>query len=140
MAEDFDEFVVEAEEGDENEHDGHVNEEGEEAAGDEFEEFAGGVVVFDLEDVAAVGEVGEEDGDDPGDDVGELELKGVGGVEDGEDKAVVGDKADDGSEDADDEVADDFAVFRVERAKSREEAGRGGCHGVGGRFRGGFWG
>lgn len=82
-------------------------------------------MIFDLEDVAAVGEVGEENGDDPGDDVGELELKRILGVEDGEDEAVVGDEADDGGEDTDNEVANDFAILGVDFADGCRDVGHG---------------
>ena len=113
MGDEFDDFVIEVEEGDEDEHNRHVDEEGEDAAGNELEEFGEDMGVFDFEDEAAVREVGEENGDDPRDDVGELELENVFGVEDGEGEGVIDAEADKCSEDADDEVADDFRVFGV---------------------------
>ena len=113
MGDEFDDFVVEVEEGNEDEHDSHVDEEGEDAAHDEFEEFREDATVFDFEDEAAVCEVGEEDRDDPRNDIGDLELEGVVGVEDGEDEGVIGAETDEGGEDTDDEVADDFRVFGV---------------------------
>lgn len=125
MGDEFDDFVVEVEEGDEDKHDCHVNEEGEDAAQDEFEELGEDVGVFDFEDEAAVGEVGEEDGDDPRNDVGDLEFEGVFGVEEGEDEGVISAEADEGGEDADDEVADDFGVFGVFCAEELAEFSEG---------------
>lgn len=113
MSDEFDDFVVEVEEGNEDKHNCHVDEESENAASDELEEFGEDVSVFDFENEAAVGEVGEEDGDDPRNDVGDLELENIVGVEDGVREGVVGTKTDEGGEDADDEVADDFRVFGV---------------------------
>lgn len=113
MGDEFDDFVVEAEEGNENEHNRHVDEESENAASDKFEEFGEEVGVFNFENEAAVSEVGKEDGDDPGNDVGDLELINIFGVEDGIGKGVIGAEADEGGEDANDEVADDFGVFGV---------------------------
>lgn len=101
------------EEGNENEHNCHVDEEGEDAASDEFEEFGEDMGVFNFEDEATIGEVGEEDGDNPGDDVGDLELEDVFGVKDGKSEGVVGAETDKGGEDANDEVADDLCVFGV---------------------------
>lgn len=124
MVDEFDDFVVEMEKGNEDEHDCHVDEKGEDAAQDEFEEFGEDVGVFDLEDETAVGKVGEEDGNDPGDDVGDLELEDVFGVENREGEGVISAEADESGEDADDEIADDFGVFRVfgfeEMAEFRE--------------------
>lgn len=113
LGDEFDNFVVEVEECHKDEHDGHIDEEREEAAHDEFDKFGEDVVVFDFEDEAAVGEIGEEYGDDPGDDVGGLELDGVLGVEDGEREGVVSAEADEGGEDADDEIANNLGIFGV---------------------------
>ena len=113
MGDEFDDLVVEVEEGNEDEHDSHVDEKSEDAAHDEFEEFIEDATVFNFEDEAAVCEVGEEDRDDPRNDIGDLELEGVVGVEDGENKGVIGAEADEGGEDTDDEVANDFCVFGV---------------------------
>lgn len=124
MVDEFDGFVVEVEKGNEDKHDRHVDEKGEDAAQDEFEEFREDVSVFDFEDEVAVGKIGEEDGDDPGDDVGDLELEDVFGVEDREGESIISTEADEGGEDADDEIADDFGVFGVfgfdEAAEFRE--------------------
>lgn len=80
--------------------------------------------VFDLEDEAAVGKIGEEDGDDPRDNVGDLELKDIFGVEDREGESIISAEADEGGEDADDEVANNLGVFGVfgleETAEFRE--------------------
>lgn len=43
------------------------------------------MVVFDLKNITTVSKVGEKDGNDPGDDVGNLELDRVLGVKDSED-------------------------------------------------------
>ena len=70
--------------------------------------------VFDAKDEAAVSEIGEGDGDNPGNDVGGLEFKGVFWVEDGENEGIISDKTDKCSHNADDKVADEFAVFGEE--------------------------
>jgi len=111
LGDEFDDLVVEVEKGNEDEHDSHVDEEGEDAAHDEFEKFREDAIVFDFEDEATVCEVGEEDGDDPRNNIGDLELEGIVGVEDGDDEGVI--TADEGGEDTDDEVADNFRVFGV---------------------------
>ncbi len=113
MSDELDDFVVEMEERNEDEHDSHVDEESEDAACNEFKEFGEDVGVFDFEDEAAVGEVGEEDGDNPGNDVGDLELDGVVRVENREDKGVISAEADEGGEDTNNEVADDFGILGV---------------------------
>ncbi len=96
MSDELDDFVVEMEERNEDEHDSHVDEESEDVACNEFKEFGEDVGVFDFEDEAAVGEVGEEDGDNPGNDVGDLELDGVVRAENREDKGVISAEADEG--------------------------------------------
>lgn len=111
MGDDFDDFVVEVEEGDKNEHDTHIDEEGKDAAQKEFNKFTEEMLVFDAKNEATVSEVGEGDGDNPGDDVGGLELKGVFWVEDGKYKGIISGEADEGGHYADDKVTDDFAVF-----------------------------
>jgi len=113
LVDEFDDFVVEVEKGNEDEHNRHVDEKGEDAAQDEFEEFGEDVGVFDFEDETAVGEIGEEDGDDPGDDVGDLELKDIFGVENREGEGIISAEADEGGEDADDEIANNLGVFGV---------------------------
>lgn len=113
MGDDFDDFVVEVKQGNENKHDAHVDEESEDAAEEEFGKFTDEVFVFDAKDEGAVGEIGESNGNNPGNDVGGLEFEGVFGVEDGEDEDVVSDEADDGGHDANDEVANDLGVLGV---------------------------
>lgn len=125
MVDEFDDFVVEMEKGDEDKHDCHVDEEGKDAAQDKFEEFGKDVGVFDFEDEATVSEVGEENGDNPGDDIGDLELEDVFGIEDSESEGVVSAKADEGGEDADDEVADNFRVLGVFGFEEAAEFGEG---------------
>lgn len=113
MGDEFDDFVVEVEEGNEDKHDRHVDEEREDATRDEFEKLGDDMCVFDLEDKAAVREIGKEDGNNPGNDVGDLEFEGVVGIEESEDEGIVGAEADEGGEDADDKIANDLGIFGV---------------------------
>lgn len=125
MVDEFDDFVVEVEEGNEDKHDCHVDEEGEDAAQDKFEEFGKDVGVFDFEDEATVSEVGEENGDNPGDDIGDLELKDVFGIENGESESIIGAETNESGEDTNDEIANDLCIFCVFGFKEAAEFGEG---------------
>lgn len=94
LGEDFDDFVVEVEECDEDKHDTHVDDESEDTAEEEFDEFSAEMLIFDAEDEAAVGEIGKSDGNDPGNDVGDLEFEGIFGIEDSKNKGVISNEAD----------------------------------------------
>ncbi len=77
MGDDFDDFVVEMEHGNEDEHDDHVNEKSKKTAAEEFDEFGEFVMIFDTEYVVTVCDIGESDGDNPRGDIGDLEFDGV---------------------------------------------------------------
>lgn len=121
MSDDFDDFVVEMEQGDEDEHDGHIDKEGENSAGDKLKEFGETVMIFYLEDETAVSKVGKENGDDPRNNIGDLELESIFRIKEGENECVISAEANKCSEDANNEIADNLGVFGVFGADEMEE-------------------
>ena len=115
MRDDFEDFIVEAEERDRDKHDAHVDDEGAEAREAEVDkllELAAAFVGF--EDVFAVGKEGEKHAGDPGNDVCNLQLERIVRVEHGESERVVDAQAKHGRKKTEDEVHDYLFVLFVE--------------------------
>lgn len=111
MVDKFDDFVVEVKDGDKKEHNCHVDEKSKNAASDKFEKFGHYMFILNTENEAAIGKISKKNRSNPGDDIGELKLKGVLWVENSENERVVREKTNEGGKNANDEIADDLGVF-----------------------------